>query len=83
VLAPDETRALITQAGLRGVQWLTDQELNAEIARHEVSGEAGPASGGLNAALLNGPDGPSMGANVQRNMEEGRIVWGTGLFERI
>lgn len=86
LLSPDETRALITQSGFREVRWMMGEELVAELERHEAS-EASrqdvPADGGLNPGLLNGPDGPRIGANVQRNMAEGRIVWATGLFERI
>lgn len=83
LLAPDETRALITQAGFREVTWMRGQELIAELERHEASGEDVPADGGLNPGLLNGPDGPRMEASVQRNMADGRIVWAMGLFERI
>jgi sarcosine/dimethylglycine N-methyltransferase len=81
--SPDETRALITQAGFREVTWVTGQELIAELERHEPSGEDVPADGGLNPGLLYGPDGPRMGANVQRNVQEGRIVCAMGHFERI
>jgi SAM-dependent methyltransferase len=83
LLPPEETRALITQAGFREVRWMTGEELRAELEQHETSGEDVPADGGLNPGLLNGPDGPRMGANVQRNMKEGRIVWAMGLFERV
>jgi SAM-dependent methyltransferase len=83
LLPADETRALITQAGFREVRWVTGEELRVELEQHEASGEDVPADGGLNPGLLNGPDGPRMGASVQRNMQEGRIVWAMGLFERI
>jgi hypothetical protein len=33
--------------------------------------------------LLNGPDGPLIGANVRRNIEEGRIIFAMGVFERV
>ncbi|GAC1451298.1 MAG: class I SAM-dependent methyltransferase [Ktedonobacterales bacterium] len=81
--SPEDTRALISQAGFREMSWITGQELQAELEKHEESGEYVPATGGLNPGLLNGPDGPRMGANVQRNSAEGRIVWAMGLFERI
>ena len=45
--------------------------------------EPASADKGLNPGLLNGPDGPRMGANVQRNMEEGRIRFAMGVFERL
>lgn len=83
LVPPDETRSLITQAGFREVTWLTGQELEAELERHEESGVDVPADGGLNPGLLNGPDGPRMGASVQRNVKEGRVVWAMGIFERI
>lgn len=83
LLAPDETRSLITQAGFREVRWIMGEELEAELDRHEASGEGVPADDGLNPGLLNGPDGPRMGASVQRNMAEERIVWAMGVFERL
>jgi SAM-dependent methyltransferase len=83
LLSPEETQALIAQAGFREVNWMTGQELQAELERHEASGEDVPTTSGLNPGLLNGPDGPLMGANVQRNSEEGRIVWAMGVFERM
>lgn len=83
LLPPDETRALITQAGFRELSWMSDRELQAELERADPAREEAPASPGLNAGLLNGPDGPRMGANVQRNSEEGRIALAMGVFERI
>ncbi len=83
LLSPEDTRTLITQAGFRELRWMTGEELQAELERPEESGEDVPATGGLNPGLLNGPDGPLMGATVQRNHEEGRIVWAMGVFERL
>jgi SAM-dependent methyltransferase len=83
LMSPEETRMLITQAGFRELSWMTGQELQAELERPDPSGEDVPATDGLNPGLLNGPDGPRMGANVQRNIEEGRIVFAMGVFERI
>jgi hypothetical protein len=37
----------------------------------------------INPGLLNGPNGPQMGANVGRNSEEGRILPALGVYERI
>lgn len=85
LLTPEETRACITQAGFREVSWMMGQDLEAQLERQEASeasGEDVSADGGLNPGLLNGHDGPRMGANVQRNMKEGRIIWAMGLFER-
>jgi ubiquinone/menaquinone biosynthesis C-methylase UbiE len=83
LLPPEETRALITQAGFHELRWLTGQELEAELERPDPMGKEGPATDGLNPGLLNGPDGPRMGANVQRNMAEGRIDFAMGAFERV
>lgn len=81
--SPEDARALISRTGFREMSWITGQKLHAELEKHEKSSEDAPATGGLNPGLLNGPDGPRMGANVQRNIEEGRIVWAMGLVERI
>ncbi len=83
LLSPEETRALITKSGFRELSWLTGQELEAELEQPDPASEEAPASGGLNPGLLNGPDGPRMGANVQRNLQEGRIVFAIGVFERV
>ena len=85
LLSPEETRALITQAGFREVTWMTDEDpaMEAALAQPDPLGEPGPAGEGLNPGLLNGRDGPRMGANVQRNMEEGRIRFALGVFERL
>jgi SAM-dependent methyltransferase len=83
LLQPEETRALITQAGFHELRWLEGQELEAELERPDPLGEEAPASDGLNPALLNGPDGPRMGPNVPRNMEEGRILFAIGVYERV
>lgn len=84
LLSPEETRTLIAQVGFRELTWMTDQDnaLEAALARPDPLGEPAPAGEGLDPGLLNGPDGPHMGANVQRNMEEGRIRFAMGVFER-
>jgi SAM-dependent methyltransferase len=82
LLPPEETRALTTNAGFRELSWLTGQELDAELEQPDQASEGTTVSDGLNPGLLNGPDGPRMGANVQRNMEEGRIIFALGVFER-
>lgn len=82
LLSPEETRALITQAGFRERSWMTGQELETELER--VSADEDVAVDvGLDPGLINGPDGPLKGANVQRNIEEGRIIFAMGVFERI
>lgn len=85
LLSPEETRGLITEVGFREVTWLTDQDqaLDEALARPDPRGEPDSSGDGLNPGLLNGPDGPRMGANVQRNMEEGRIRFAMGVFERL
>jgi SAM-dependent methyltransferase len=82
LVSPEETHALITAAGFRETVWLTDDALDAELERADPSAEGPPAERGLNPGLLNGPDGPRMGANVRRNSEEGRILPALGVFVR-
>jgi hypothetical protein len=81
--SPADARALITQMGFREVSWLTGPELVAELERQEALSDDGTTADGLNPGLLNGPDGPRMGPNVQRNMQEDRIIWAIGIFERL
>jgi SAM-dependent methyltransferase len=85
LLSPEETRGLIAQAGFREIIWMTDQDpaLEAALAKPDPLDEADSSGAGLNPGLLNGPDGPRMGANVQRNMEEDRICFAMGVFERL
>lgn len=82
LLPPEETRALITQAGFREKIWVTGQELLAELERASADEDVA-ADVGLDPNLLNGPDAPLVGANVRRNLEEERIVFAMGVFERI
>jgi SAM-dependent methyltransferase len=85
LLSPEETRDLITRAGFRELTWMTDQEedFQASVATPDPLGEPDASANGLNPGLLNGPDGPRMGANVQRNMNEDRIRFAIGVFERL
>ena len=86
LLSPEQTRAVVAQAGFREVSWLTntDEAFQAALARPDPNaGQPEGAVEGLNPGLLNGPDGPRMGANVQRNLAEDRIVFAMGLFERM
>jgi SAM-dependent methyltransferase len=85
LLSPEETRTMITQAGFRELTWMTDQDQAMEeaLAKPDPLGEPAPSGDGLNPGLLNGPDGPRMGTNVQRNMEEDRIRFAMGVFERL
>lgn len=85
LLPAEETRDLITRSGFREVSWMTDQDqaLADALAKPDPLGEPDTSGDGLNPGLLNGPDGPRMGANVQRNMEEGRICFAMGVFERL
>lgn len=82
LLSPKETRALITQAGFREISWMTGQELEAELERASAD-ENVAADVGLDPGLLNGPDAQLMGANVRRNLEERRIIFAMGVFERV
>ena len=81
-MSPDKTRTLIAQSGFREISWLTDEALQAELERPDPLADEPPANPELNAGLLNGSDGPRMGANVARNSQEGRILPVLGLFER-
>ena len=85
LLPPEETRDLIRWIGFRELTWMTDQDeaIEAALAKPDPLGEPDSSGDGLNPGLLNGPDGPRMGANVQRNMEESRIRFGLGVFERL
>lgn len=85
LLPPEQTRTLIARAGFRELTWLTDQDqaMHEALDRPDPLGEPAASGDGLNPALLNGPDGPRMGANVQRNMDEGRIRFAIGVFERL
>lgn len=82
---PEETRGLISQVGFREVIWMTDEDqaLEAALAKPDPLGEPDSSGNGLNLGLLNGHEGPRMGAKVQRNMEEGRICFAMGVFERL
>lgn len=82
LLSPEDTRALIAAAGFGEVSWMTDEALEAELERPDPSADEPPGQPGLNPGLLNGPDGPRMGANVARNSDEGRILPVLGVFER-
>lgn len=86
LLSPEETRDLIVRSGFRELTWMTDGDPAMEAALAHAPdplGEPAPEGEGLNPGLLNGSDGPRMGANVQRNMEEGRIRFAIGVFERL
>jgi ubiquinone/menaquinone biosynthesis C-methylase UbiE len=81
LMSPEATRTLAREAGFCEVRWMTGEELDAELEQlGEAEGDAGVE---LDSHLLNGPDGPLMGANMQRNSQEGRAVLAMGLFERV
>ncbi len=82
LLAPDETRALISEAGFRELTWLTDDSLMAELDRFDQPSGDGAGSG-LNPQVLNGSDTVRMGENVVRNLKERRILPVIGVFERV
>jgi SAM-dependent methyltransferase len=82
LLTPEETRTLIAKSGFREVAWMAGEELEAELERIDPAAEPSPHPP-LDPGLLNGPNGPQMGANVGRNSEEGRILPALGVYERI
>jgi SAM-dependent methyltransferase len=83
LLTPQETRTLIAQAGFREIAWMTGEELDAELDRAEQQADDASSRPALDPGILNGPDGPQMGANVGRNSKEGRILAALGVYERI
>jgi SAM-dependent methyltransferase len=80
---PDETRALIADAGFRETTWLIGEALDAELDRPEPERDGPAPRAALNPGLLNGPNGPVMRANLARNRQEGRIVPALGAYVRI
>ena len=82
LVSPGETRALIASQGFRETLWLTGPDLKAALDRSD-EGDAAEPGPLLDSALLNGPDSEAMGANVARNLQEGRIVPAIGVFERV
>ena len=83
LLTPAETRAVIADSGFREIVWLTGEALDAELERSDPQSDKASSHPPLNPGLLNGPDGPQMGANVGRNSAEGRILPALGAYERI
>ena len=62
---------------------MTGEALEAELERSDPEADEPSSHPSLNPGLLNGPDGPQMGANVGRNSQEGRILPALGVYERI
>lgn len=83
LLTPQETRTLIERTGFREIAFMTGEALEAELDRPDPQAEKPSSHPALNPGLLNGPDGPQMGANVARNSTEGRILAALGVYERI
>jgi ubiquinone/menaquinone biosynthesis C-methylase UbiE len=83
LLTPEETRRLIAQSGFRELVWMTGEELDAELDRADPPADKPTSHPPLDPGLLNGSDGPQMGANVARNSKEGRILAALGVYERI
>jgi sarcosine/dimethylglycine N-methyltransferase len=83
LLTPQETRTLIAQSGFRETAWMTGKALEEELDRADPQADQPSSHPSLNPGLLNGPDGPQMGANVARNSAEGRILAALGVYERI
>lgn len=85
LLSPEETRTLITEAGFRELTWMTneDEAMMAALAKPDPLGEPSESDDLLDSTLLNGPEGPRMGENLQRNMQEGRMCFAIATFERV
>jgi len=62
---------------------LTGEAIEAELDRPDPQADKPSSHPTLDPGLLNGPNGPQMGANVGRNSEEGRILPALGVYERI
>lgn len=62
---------------------MTGEALEAELDRPDPHPDKPSLHPALDPGLLNGPDGPQMGANVGRNSQEGRILPALGVYERI
>lgn len=85
LISPEEARMLITQAGFREVTWMTDQDqaMQDALAKPDPLGEPADEDDAFDSTLLNGPDGPQMGENAARNMQEGRMCFAIAVFERV
>ena len=83
LLTPEETRTLIAQSGFREIAWMTNEALETELDRVDPQTDKPSTHPELDSGLLNGPNGPQMGANVGRNSSEGRILPALGVYERI
>ena len=82
LLTAEETRALVVESGFREIAWMTGDALEAELDRPDPQADKPSSHPVLNPGLLNGPDGPQMGANVGRNSAEARILAALGVYER-
>ena len=83
LLTAEETRALVVESGFREIAWMTGEALEAELDRPDPQADKPSSHPALNPGLLNGPNGPQMGANVGRNSAEARILAALGVYERI
>lgn len=81
LLAPDETRALITSTGFVERDWIAGRELAAILEQAASAGPGGRPRGA--PAFLMGPEGQIKLDNAMRNTQEGRITVGMGVFERV
>lgn len=77
LLSPDEVRAAVTAAGFAEHVWISNAELQATLQQPL------PPDGPLNVTLIMGADAPTRMANIMRNMQEGRVTLGMGIFDRI
>ena len=64
------------------METIEEEMRRAALTLDDPSDEPVPEGEGLDPGLLDGPDGPRMGANVGRNMEEDRIRFALAVFER-
>ena len=83
LLPPDEVRALVTAAGFTEKTWIVGKELADILEQAAPAPDAPRPNTQLTPAFLMGAEGEAKLANALRNTQEGRIVVGLGVFERV
>jgi len=81
---PTEIRALLQDTGFREILW-ENITPGIQVALQQQAAAPGGDHGGVlsGGQLVFGADFPTMRANQQRNLEEGRILTVLGVFERM
>jgi SAM-dependent methyltransferase len=71
LLSEADTRAALDHAGFKATLWSDDTRAAADWFPAAM---AGALSGGLNLGIVMGPDFPTLGRNLARNLREGRLA---------